>query len=355
MHFNQIWKQIKMKPLRKTVLALTLLSLAACQNLETNQQEQSQGESKKTYGSAKAVVDEEPIPAESISGPVAYAPNVPVLSNNQTVDVRIDVQHKKITVAEGVSFWAWTFGDSIPGPVLRVKVGQTIHFKMANRSKETAQYSPPMPHSIDLHAAMVNPSDKYQSIPPGSTISFSWTANYPGVFMYHCGTPIILQHMIYGMIGMTIVEPKEGFPGKVDREYAIIQNEFYLKQKSDGSYMVDLDAARKKQPLYVTFNGKPGQYVQNPLKAKAGERIRLYVCNAGPNDESSFHVVGTLFDKVWLDGNPVNQLRGMQTVLLGASSGAIVEFVIPEAGTYTFLDHEFADVEAGAVGLIIAE
>lgn len=119
--------------------------------------------------------------------------------------------------------------------------------------------------------------------------------------------------------------------------------------------MFDLEAARKKEPMFVTFNGKPRQYVKDPLKVKAGDRVRLYVLNVGPNDQSSFHVVGTIFDKVWLDGNPANELRGMQTVLLGSSSGAIVEFVVPEKGTYTFLDHEFADVEAGALGLIKAE
>ncbi len=310
---------------------------------------------KKTYGSSHAILSEEELGHETTSGPLAYAPNIPALTNADTVEIRMDVQHKKITVADGVQFWAWAFGDSVPGPVIRVQVGQIVKFKMSNRSIETARLSPPMPHSIDFHGAMVNPQDKYQSVAPGQTISFEWTANYPGVFTYHCGTPIILEHMIYGMVGMLIVVPKDGFPGKVDKEFAIIQNEFYLKQKKDGSYTVDLDAALKKQPTYVTFNGKYKQYVKSPLMVNAGDRIRLYVCNVGPNNPSSFHVVGTLFDKVWLDGNPVNELRGMQTVLLGSSSSAILEFVIPEPGTYTFLDHELADMELGAVGLIIAK
>ena len=339
-----------MKNLKINLFVSAIVFLCCCsQNPDTDL------DGKKTYGSPKAILTKEPLSNQSIAGPLAYAPLLPPVSTGDVVDVRIDVQHKKITVADGVQFWAWTFGDSVPGPVLRVKVGQKIRFKMSNRSMETMQLSPPMPHSIDFHAAMVNPHDKYESVSPGQTISFEWTANYPGVFMYHCGTPIALQHMIYGMIGMTIVEPKDGFPGKVDKEFTLIQNEFYLKQKEDGSYMVDLEAAKKKQPTYVTFNGKYKQYVKNPLKAKAGDRVRLYICNTGPNDQSSFHIVGTIFDKVWLDGNPANELRGLQTVLLGASSGAIVEFVLPEAGTYTFVDHEFADVEAGAVGLLIAE
>lgn len=334
----------------KTITTLTLLISVISTGLFA--QTSNNG---KVYGSPQAVIATESFPKETVSGPVAYAPNVPTLSEKDTVDVRIDVQHKLVTVADNVKFWAWTFGDSLPGPVLRIKVGQTVRFKMANRSMETMQFTPPMPHSIDFHAAMVNPHDKYQNINPGQTITFLWTANYPGVFMYHCGTPTILQHMIYGMMGMTIVEPKEGFPGKVDREYAIVQSEFYLKKKADGTYMADLTAAKKKEATYVTFNGKAKQYVKTPLKAKAGERVRLYVCNVGPNDQSSFHVVGTLFDKVWLDGNPANELHGLQTVLLGASSGAIVEFIMPEPGTYPFVDHEFADVEAGAVGLFKVE
>ncbi|PCH93831.1 MAG: nitrite reductase [Bacteroidetes bacterium] len=309
----------------------------------------------KVLGAPEAVVETEDFPENTISGPLAYAPDVPKLNTGDVVHVRIDVQHKLIEIKEGVKFWAWPFGDDVPGPVLRVKVGQRVIFKMANRSMETIEFSPPMPHSIDFHAALVSPSDKYRSVPPGQTITFEWVANYPGVFMYHCGTTSILQHMVYGMVGMTIVEPKDGFPGEVDREIALIQNEYYLKEKEDGTYMVDFDAARKKQPMFVAFNGKPAQYVQNPIKVKAGERIRLYLLNVGPNDQSSFHIVGTLFDKVWWDGNPVNEMRGMQTVLLGASSGAIVEFTLPEPGTYPFVDHEFADVEAGAVGLFIAE
>ncbi|HYV94914.1 MAG TPA: hypothetical protein VE978_24280, partial [Chitinophagales bacterium] len=212
-----------------------------------------------------------------------------------------------------------------------------------------------MPHSIDFHPAMVNPLDKYRSVDPGATIHFTWTANYPGVLMYHCGTPMVLQHMIYGMIGMVIVEPNDGFPGKADREFAIVESEFYLKKNKDSVYVPDLNAALNMQPAYVTFNGKYQQYVNSPLNAKAGERVRMYVLNAGPNLFSAFHVIGTLFDLVWMDGNPQNVLHGMQTVSLAPSSGAIVEFILPEKGIYTFVDHSFAKATKGAVGQIVAE
>lgn len=310
---------------------------------------------KMTYGAPKAYITKDAIPATTTDGPIAYAPHIPQVVESDSVSIRVDIQHKKITVANGVCFWAWTFGDSIPGPVLRIRVGQTVKFSMVNRSNLTAEVSPPMPHSIDFHAAMVDPHDKYRSINPGETLHFQWTANYSGVFMYHCGTPVILQHMISGMTGMIIVEPKGGFPGKVDREFAIVQNEFYLKPKGDSLYETDVTSARNRQPMFVTFNGKSKQYVQQPLEVNAGDRVRLYVLNTGANLTSSFHVVGTLFDKVWIDGNPNNEFRGMQTVLLGSSNGAIVEFVAPEKGTYAFVDHSFASVEQGAIGLIEAK
>ena len=309
------------------------------------------------YGSPDAKLDmKKPTSQKLFDGlPLSIAPEVKPLVNAKEHDVRIDVTHEQVQVTEGVSFTAWTFGGKLPGPIIHVKQGDLIHFTMTNRSDQSVEFSPPSPHSIDFHAAMVNPKDKYQEVIPGASITFDWTPNYPGVYMYHCGSPAILQHMICGMIGMTIVEPKEGYPTEVDREYALIQNEYYLKKLPNGTYVTDMESARHKDPMYVTFNGVPRQYVQHPLEVKAGERVRLYVLNAGPNGTSSFHVVGTIFDKVWLDGNPQNEMHGMQTVLLGAACGAIVEFVVPEAGTYPFVDHEFADVELGAVGLLEAK
>jgi len=181
------------------------------------------------------------------------------------------------------------------------------------------------------------------------------------VFMYHCGTPMVLEHIASGMYGMMIVEPRDGYPTKVDHEYAVVQSEFYTKpdpekRKVDGVplYVLDGDRVRAKSPTYTVFNGRYNGMVDTPLSAKPGERVRLFVMNVGPSNTSSFHVVGTIFDRVWIDGNPDNAMRGMQTVLLGSSSGAIVEFVIPEAGSYVMVDHHFANASQGAVGLIKA-
>ena len=329
--------------------------------ISCNQRENSADNSKMVYGAPKATVTTQPN-NEKQKGPLAYAPNIPKLQDGDTVEVKIDVTHKLFTVKNGVSFTGWLFGDSLPGPILRVRVGQTVKFSMTDRSNDSSamamgvggQMLHPMPHSIDFHAAMVNPEDKYRTINPGETINFTWTANYPGVFMYHCGTPMVLLHMISGMVGMVIVEPKEGFPGTADKEVAIIQNEYYLKQQGT-TYTPDTALAMKKQPNFMAFNGKVGQYVIHPIHVKAGEKIRLYFLNVGPNNISSFHVIGTIMDKVWFDGNPANQFRGMQAVLVGPAQGAIMEFVLPEKGRYTFVDHSFANAEMGAMGAFVAD
>jgi len=279
--------------------------------------------------------------------------------------VRLDTTHKIIEIMPGVKFTAWTFGDQVPGPTIRARVGDRIKFVMTNRSDEPVGrpeiVTAPMMHSMDFHAAMVSPQDKYRSIAPGQTIEFEFVANYPGVFMYHCGTPMVLEHIASGMYGAVIVDPKEGYPGKADREYMIIQSEFYTKpdpQKRmvDGQVVqvLDTEKLRASQPNHTVFNGHHDHLVKKPLPAKPGERVRLFVLNVGPSKTSSFHVVGTIFDKVWIEGNPDNQFRGMQTVLLGSSNSAVVEFMIPEAGAYVMVDHHFANASQGAIGLIDA-
>jgi len=279
--------------------------------------------------------------------------------------IRLDTTHKIIEIAPGVKFSAWTFGDQVPAPTVRARVGDRIKFSMTNRSDEPVPgvrlTAAPMMHSMDFHAAMVSPQDKYHSIAPGQTIEFEFTLNYPGVFMYHCGTPMILEHIASGMYGAVVVEPREGYPTKADREYVVIQSEFYVKpdprkRKVGGAplYVLDSDRLRAAQSSYTVFNGVHNGMVKKPLVAKPGERVRLFLLNVGPSKTSSFHVVGTIFDRVWLEGNPENQMRGMQTVLLGSSNSAIVEFMIPEKGSYIMVDHHFANASQGAIGLIDA-
>ena len=279
--------------------------------------------------------------------------------------VRLDTTHKIIEIAPGVKYSAWTFGDQVPGPTVRARVGDRIKFSMTNRSDEPAPgiqfVAAPMMHSMDFHSAMVSPQDKYRSIAPGQTIEFEFVLNYPGIYMYHCGTPMILEHIASGMYGAMIVEPRNGYPTKADREYVVVQSEFYAKAPSkkakpaEAVYVLDSEKLRSAQPTHTVFNGVHNGMVNRPLAAKPGERVRLYVLNVGPSRTSSFHVVGAIFDRVWLEGNPDNQLRGAQTVLLGSSNSAIVEFYVPEQGSYIMVDHHFANASQGAIGLISTE
>jgi len=342
-------------------LPVLFLALAAC----------SPGTPPDRYDLSK--MDLKPAPAklsnERHTGPFASGGSLNMGAELKPLDpspikeVRLDTTHKIIEIAPGVNFSAWTFGDTVPGPTIRARVGDKVRFSMTNRSDEPVPgvqiAAAPMMHSMDFHAAMVSPQDKYRSIAPGQTIEFEFTLNYPGIFMYHCGTPMILEHIASGMYGAVIVDPREGYPTKVDREYVIVQSEFYAKpdpgkRKIGGAplYVLDGDRLRASQPTYTVFNGVHNGMVKKPLATKPGERVRLFVLNVGPSKTSSFHVVGTIFDRVWIEGNPDNQFRGMQTVLLGSSNSATVEFMIPENGSYIMVDHHFANASQGAIGLI---
>ena len=340
---------------QKLTLLLLLVVLISINDVQAKSTNHSYG---KNYGGPEAkVMKSTPKGKIYYAGPgVTLVPLVKTVSKEPVKKIRLDMTHKVIDVGGGKKFNAWTFGNDVPGPVIHVRQGDKIDFTLTNRTHETLKFAIQMPHSIDFHAAMVNPQDKYRTILPKQSLRFTWHANYPGVFMYHCATPSVLHHIAKGMYGMVIVDPKNGYPTKVDREYALVQSEFYLNDQPEqnGIYEIDLNKMRAGQPTHVVFNGKANRHIIETLKAKPGERIRLYVLNAGPSGTSSFHVIGTIMDRVWVDGNPTNEYRGLQTFLLGASSGAIVEFIVPESGKLIFVDHEFADVEKGAAGAIDA-
>lgn len=335
----------------------------------------------KVFGMPRAEVFMEDYGGPPVAGEyVTMLPNLaPLPAGNRDHHVRMDVVAQQIEIAPGVRYDAWTFGGSVPGPVLHVREGDRVFFTMKNRtaeqvtvsqpSKDGAPYvgqlagsdmqkpqpiAVPMHHSIDFHAATVAGDDKWRMIQPGESIRFEWVANYPGVFIYHCGVPPVLQHVAMGQYGVVVVSPRDGFPtdAKVAREYVVVQSEFYLAPQADGLYALDFDRAQRKDPLYVLFNGHLGALTDHPLIANAGERVRLYLHNVGPNDHASSHVIGTVFDRVYYEGNPANDWHGMQTVALGASNGAVVEFIAPEEGDYILVDHEFADAQKGALGHI---
>lgn len=234
----------------------------------------------------------------------------------------------------GVKYAAWTYNGTIPGPVLRVKQGDIVNFTLTNAASST------MGHSIDFHAAKVAANTYYKTISPGQTFTFEFRADYPGVFMYHCGTPPVLEHIAKGLYGMIIVDPKEPLPA-VDQEFFFVQSEIYA----------DMDAMMNKEPTYVVFNGYQNRYVREPIDVKVGEDIRVYFLNAGPSLWSAFHVIGTVFDRVYYDGNPKNIQYGLQTANVPPSGAVIADFNFAMPGLNPFVTHAFADASRGAVGV----
>ena len=232
------------------------------------------------------------------------------------------------------AYRSMNFGGQVPAPTLRITEGDTVHFTLTNQGT--------MPHSIDFHAAQIAWSRVYQEVAPGASASFDWTAKYPGVFMYHCGAAPVLMHMADGMYGMVIVDPKGGRPPA--REYVIVQSEFY---GSGGEYAKMLN----DPPDVVVFNGQSLRYKTNPLVATAGELVRLFIVNAGPNSSSAFHVIGALFSHYESDGYPPNAQGMHQTIDVPPGDGALVELTFAEPGTYPFVTHKFSDASKGATGL----
>jgi nitrite reductase (NO-forming) len=229
----------------------------------------------------------------------------------------------------------WTFNGQVPAPTLRVHQGDTVHVTLINKD-------PDMAHGIDIHAGKMDMGTYHQTIKPGESESFSFVANTPGVFYYHCSAAPVIMHIANGMFGAVIVDP----PGYVPqgKEYVVIQNEWYKNGQ-------DLNDLENGEPESVAFNGVPSQYMNTPLTASAGEDVRFYFVNAGINHFSAFHVIGTIFDKVLYDGNPQNTFYGEQTVAV-PPGGAIVADLAADKGTYALLSHSMKDAQKGALGLL---
>ena len=272
-----------------------------------------------------------------------YDATLPSIDNNSVKPCVWDSSDDVLYIAKDVAFQAWTFGGTVPGPVLVVNEGDEVQVAITNKSSAA--------HSIDYHAAMTPPNKNYIAIAPQTTHKFNWKANYPGCFMYHCGTPYVLHHMAMGMYGATIVKPKSGLR-PADREFVLVQSEFYITDPVEGITQTDLKKALSGIPDYVTFNGYVEQYKENPLTAKTGELVRMWVMNAGPSHFSAFHVIGTIFEAAYQDGNLANKMVGMQTVNVYPGGGIMVELRIPEAGNYPFVSHSFADASKGALGVL---
>ena len=268
------------------------------------------------------------------------------------VIVELDVIDKDLPISECVTYTFWTFGGTVPGSFIRVRQGDTVEFHLRNMPDSK------MPHNIDLHGVTGPGGGAASSFTaPGHKSRFTFKALNAGLYVYHCATAPVGMHVANGMYGLILVEPPEGMP-KVDKEYYVMQGDFYTatKYREKGHAPFDMEKAIDERPTYVLFNGSEGALTgDKALTAKVGESVRLYVGNGGPNLVSSFHVIGEIFDKVWFEGGTRFQ-ENVQTTLIPAGGAAIMDFHMEVPGSYVLVDHSlFRAFNKGALGILKAE
>lgn len=258
-----------------------------------------------------------------------------------------EIIEQEMEVAPGVTQMLWTFNGIVPGPRLHGRVGDIFEITLVNNGT--------MGHSIDFHASNLAPDMPMRTIAPGESLVYTFEAPRAGIWMYHCGTMPMTAHIANGMAGAVIIEP-DNLP-EVDKSFVLVQSEFYLGAQGEP---VDMDKVNAEEIDVVTFNGYSNQYVDRPLTAKVGERVRVWVMDVGPSRASSFHIVGGQFDRVWFEGaytlgsadSPEEgRFGGSQALALAAAQGGFVELVFPEAGNYPLVSHIMIDAERGAKGI----
>ncbi|HFA5932894.1 TPA: nitrite reductase, copper-containing [Neisseria gonorrhoeae] len=346
-----------MKRQALAAMIASLFALAACGG-----EPAAQAPAETPAASAEAASSAAQATAETPAGelPVidavtTHAPEVPPAIDRDypaKVRVKMETVEKTMKMDDGVEYRYWTFDGDVPGRMIRVREGDTVEVEFSNNPSST------VPHNVDFHAATGQGDGAAATFTaPGRTSTFSFKALQPGLYIYHCAVAPVGMHIANGMYGLILVEPKEGLP-KVDKEFYIVQGDFYTKGKkgAQGLQPFDMDKAVAEQPEYVVFNGHVGAIAgDNALKAKAGETVRMYVGNGGPNLVSSFHVIGEIFDKVYVEGGKLIN-ENVQSTIVPAGGSAIVEFKVDIPGSYTLVDHSiFRAFNKGALGQLKVE
>lgn len=314
------------------------------------------------------------------------------------VPVDLVARQATVQVAPGVKMRAWTFNGTVPGPVIRATEGDTIQVTLTNSDQGTparrvkkwvkVRVKKPIkrnrgkagrkkfrwvwkkrrrtvripgrmaqPHSIDFHAAEIAPDQAFRSIPPGQTHTFSFLAARAGVYMYHCGTPMMLEHIAMGMYGAIVVDP--AVPRTpASKEITVVQSEFYGKVRN-GKLVPDMNAMMEGNPRFVTFNGATDRYaaaqaIEVPVGTQADPPVRVNFVNAGPNNFSALHVVGSIFDEYQPDGHRSELVRGVSTQTVSPGGGALFELRFAEPGLYPMVSHSMRDMEKGAMAFFKA-
>lgn len=268
--------------------------------------------------------------------------------------VRVDLEAVEVEaqLAEGTSYTYYTFGGAVPGPFLRVKLGDTVEVHFKNRVGNS------MMHSVDFHAATgFGGGGAVSQAMPGETKIFSFKAMAAGLFVYHCATPLAAQHITNGQYGLILVEPAGGLP-KVDREFYVMQGELYTTAPNGtpGRQQLDSQKLLAENPEFFVFNGATNALTeQHPLKAKVGETIRIFFGVGGPNFISTFHVIGEIFDKVYDQASLTNPLTHIQSALTGPGSASIVELKLDYPGRFLLVDHALSRAAKGLLGHLLVE
>ncbi|WP_162233121.1 multicopper oxidase domain-containing protein, partial [Nostocoides japonicum] len=283
-------------------------------------------------------------------------PVLPPLSSARTHRITLRATTTTLEVAPGVWQRRWAYNGQVPGPTLHGRVGDTFIVTLVNDTD--------MGHSIDFHAGERAPDKVMRTIPPGGRLTYRFTARRAGIWLYHCSTMPMSAHIAAGMFGAVVIEPP-GLP-RVDRSYLLVQSEAYLDTTSgtshDAAAEVDAEKVSAERPDAVTFNGQAFQYDHTPLTARVGERVRIWVLDAGPDRATSFHVVGSQFDTVYLEGGYLlrhgrdafgsSDAGGSQALALQPGQGGFVELTPREPGSYPVVSHIMVDAERGAHGIL---
>lgn len=324
-----------------------------------------------------------------------YDPALPPVGPGREHEFHIVARDATVAISTDAAMRAWTFDGTVPGPTLHVRQGDTVRVTLTNQGT--------IAHSIDLHSAQIDPGTAFRSISPGESLTYTFTPRYAGAFLYHCGTEPILLHIGNGMYGAIIVDPPTPLPPA--REFVLVHSSFYLDKpqgagavgggsdtarsgtvrggsdrSATGRFVADpgsgrvpasagIQGSQREMPVYDTsyhkmryafpdyaaFNGYSYQYRLEPIRVRRGERVRFYVVCAGPTQDCSFHVVGEIFDTVYLGAPPGNAINGVQTFSVPAGGGMVFELMADIPGAFPFVNHKSGHGDKGATGLLVVE
>ena len=276
------------------------------------------------------------------------------LARRGPATVKVDLETTEVTgqLADGSTYHYWTFNGKVPGPFVRVRVGDTVEVRMKNADDSQ------MPHNVDFHAVTGPGGGGAATMAaPGETKGFTFKALAPGLYVYHCAAPMVAQHIANGMYGMILVEPEAGL-SKVDREFYVMQGEIYTEQAhgTGGALSESIDKLLAEQPEYYVFNGAADALVKKPLHARTGETVRVFFGVGGPNKTSSFHVIGEIFDKAYpLASITSAPMTDVQTITVPPGGAAVTEFKVEVPGSYVLVDHALSRLQRGLKGVLKVE